>query len=313
MYTIGIDLGGTNIAVGLVNEEKQLVAKKSVPTQGRRPAEDIIRDMVQTALSLITENGLSEQDVSAIGIGCPGTVYNKSGVVIFTPNLPFRHTNLREAFRAYTSIPVFCGNDADAAALGEAYAGAAAGCSNAIMITLGTGVGGGIIINKHVYSGFNGAGGELGHMVIVCDGEPCNCGRRGCWEAYSSATGLIRMTRAAMKKHPESALWSFAPSLEDVSGRTAFDALRAEDPTAREVVDEYVFYLAAGLTNIINIFQPEVIILGGGVAKEGQFLIDMLMPQINRERYGKDVPLTQIRPAVLGNDAGIIGAAMLGF
>ena len=313
MVTIGIDLGGTNIAAGLVNEEKKLVAKKSVPTLGKRPAEEIIRDMAQLALSLIRENELSEREVSAIGIGCPGTVDPHTGEIIFTPNLPFRRTNVREAFREYTSIPVYCGNDADAAALGEAYAGAAAGCSSAVMITLGTGVGGGVIIDKHIVSGFNGAGGELGHMVIVKDGEPCNCGRRGCWEAYSSATGLIRMTKAAMEKHPESALWKFAPSLGEVNGRTAFDGLRAGDPAAKEVVDEYVSYLATGLTNIINIFQPEVILLGGGVAKEGQFLIDLLLPQIDRERYGKDVAKTQIKPAMLGNDAGIIGAAMLGY
>ncbi|MBQ4258093.1 MAG: ROK family glucokinase [Clostridia bacterium] len=312
-YTIGIDLGGTNIAAGLVSEGRKLICKKSVPTQGKRPAEEILRDMADVALSLIRENGLDGKDVTAIGIGCPGLVDSKNGVIVFTPNLPFRNTDVRKAFREYTEIPVYCGNDADSAALGEAYAGAAAGCDSAVMITLGTGVGGGIIINRHIYSGFNGAGGELGHMVIVKDGEPCNCGRRGCWETYSSATGLIRMTKTAMQAHPESGLWKLAPSLSEVSGRTAFDGLRAGDPTAKEVVDEYVSYLATGLTNIINIFQPEVILLGGGVAKEGQFLCDLLMPQINRERYGRDVPQTQIRPATLGNDAGIIGAAMLGY
>ena len=313
MYTIGIDLGGTNIAVGLVNEDKKLVAKKSSPTLTNRKIEEIIRDMALLSLDLIKENGLTEKDVSAIGIGSPGTVDGKNGVIIYSCNIPFDHTNVREAFKAYTSIPVYCGNDADVAALGEAYAGAAAGCDNAIMITLGTGVGGGVIINKHIVAGFNGAGGELGHMVIVHNGVPCNCGRKGCWEAYSSATGLIRMTREAMEKHPESGLWKLAPTLDDVNGKTAFDGLRAGDAVATGVVHEYVSYLATGLTNIINIFQPEVLCLGGGVAKEGQFLIDLLMPYIEKERYSKDVPQTAIKPAVLGNDAGIIGAAMLGF
>ena len=313
MYTIGIDLGGTNIAAGLVSEEKKLIAKKSIPTLPQRGADEIIRDMAQLALSLLSENGLTESDAAAIGIGAPGTVDRENGVIVYCNNLPFYHTGLREAFAAYTRIPVFCANDADAAALGEIHAGAAAGCSSAVMITLGTGVGGGIIIDRHIVSGFNGAGGELGHMVIVHGGVPCSCGRRGCWEAYSSATGLIRMTKEAMEKHPDSTLWTLAPTLEAVDGKTAFDAMRAGDAAAKKVVDEYASLLAAGLVNVINIFQPEVLLLGGGIANQGQLLIDLLMPHIIRERYSRDVPQTQIRPAVLGNDAGIIGAAMLSF
>jgi len=313
MYTIGIDLGGTNIAAGLVNEKAQLLAKKSIPTHAERPASEIIRDMATVSLDLIKEQGLKESDIGAIGIGSPGTVDGKNGVIIYSCNLPFNHTDMRKEFKQYTSIPVFCGNDADVAALGEAYAGAAAGCDSAIMITLGTGVGGGIIINKHIVAGFNGAGGELGHMVIVVDGVQCNCGRKGCWETYSSATGLIRMTKEAMQETKDTVLWEMAPSLNDVSGRHAFMAMRKGDAVGKAVVEKYCKYLAIGLTNIINIFQPEVLCLGGGVANEGQSLIDMLMPFIEQERYSKDIPQTVIKPAVLGNDAGIIGAAMLGF
>ncbi|MBE7000719.1 MAG: ROK family glucokinase [Clostridia bacterium] len=312
MYYIGIDLGGTNIAVGLVNEEMKLVATKSTPTLTNRDINDIIKDMAETTLALIAEQGLTEADVAAIGIGSPGTVDGKNGVIIYSCNIPFNHTNIREAFKAYTSIPVYCGNDADVAALGEAYAGAAAGCDHAIMITLGTGVGGGVIINKHIVAGFNGAGGELGHMVIEKDGAQCNCGRKGCWEAYSSATGLIRMTKEAMEKNKDSLMWKLAPTLDEVDGKTSFDAMKQGDEAAKQVVDTYCDYLACGLLNIINIFQPEVLCLGGGVAKQGQFLIDMLMPRIEKERYSKDIPQTTIKPAILGNDAGIIGAAMLG-
>ena len=268
--------------------------------------------MAETTLALIAEQGLTEADVAAIGIGSPGTVDGKNGVIIYSCNIPFNHTNIREAFKAYTSIPVYCGNDADVAALGEAYAGAAAGCDHAIMITLGTGVGGGVIINKHIVAGFNGAGGELGHMVIEKDGAQCNCGRKGCWEAYSSATGLIRMTKEAMEKNKDSLMWKLAPTLDEVDGKTSFDAMKQGDEAAKQVVDTYCDYLACGLLNIINIFQPEVLCLGGGVAKQGQFLIDMLMPRIEKERYSKDIPQTTIKPAILGNDAGIIGAAMLG-
>ena len=313
MYYIGIDLGGTNIAVGLVNEEKKLVMKKSRPTLTDRKIEEIIKDMAELALEVISDNGLKESDVGAIGIGSPGTVDGKNGVIIYSCNIPFDNTNIREEFKKYTSIPVYCGNDADVAALGEAYAGAAAGCDNAIMITLGTGVGGGVIINKHIVAGFNGAGGELGHMVIVHDGVQCNCGRKGCWEAYSSATGLARMTREAMLENRDSLLWEICPDIDKVEGKTPWDGLAKGDETAKKVIDTYVRYLATGLTNIINIFQPEVLCLGGGVAKQGQLLIDLLMPYIETERYSKGVPQTTIKPAVLGNDAGIIGAAMLGF
>lgn len=313
MYYIGIDLGGTNIAVGLVNDEKKLVYKKSRPTLTNRKIEEIIKDMAELALEVLRDNNIPESDVGAIGIGSPGTVDGKNGVIIYSCNIPFDNTNIREEFKKYTAIPVYCGNDADVAALGEAYAGAAEGCDSAIMITLGTGVGGGIIINKHIVAGFNGAGGELGHMVIVHEGVPCNCGRKGCWEAYSSATGLIRMTKEAMQETKETLLWEICPNIDDVEGKTAWDALAKGDKVAAAVIDKYVRYLATGLTNIINIFQPEVLCLGGGVAKQGQLLIDMLMPYIEKERYSKGIPQTVIKPAVLGNDAGIIGAAMLGF
>ena len=313
MYYIGIDLGGTNIAVGLVNDEKKLVYKKSRPTLTNRKIEEIIKDMAELALEVLRDNNIPESDVGAIGIGSPGTVDGKNGVIIYSCNIPFDNTNIREEFKKYTAIPVYCGNDADVAALGEAYAGAAEGCDSAIMITLGTGVGGGIIINKHIVAGFNGAGGELGHMVIVHEGVPCNCGRKGCWEAYSSATGLIRMTKEAMQETKETLLWEICPNIDDVEGKTAWDALAKGDKVAAAVIDKYIRYLATGLTNIINIFQPEVLCLGGGVAKQGQLLIDMLMPYIEKERYSKGIPQTVIKPAVLGNDAGIIGAAMLGF
>jgi glucokinase len=214
-------------------------------------------------------------------------------------------------------VPVFVDNDANAAALGEAVAGAAKGASSSVMITLGTGVGGGIIIDNKVYSGFNGAGGELGHIVIVKDGEQCSCGRRGCWEAYSSATALIRMTQQKLDECAASgrktAMADLVAKKGRVTGRTAFDSMRMGDEAAKEVVDSYLGYLACGLTNMINIFQPEILSIGGGVSGEGQSLIDALLPTIRKECYGGGtVKPTEIRIAQLGNDAGIIGAAVLG-
>jgi glucokinase len=209
-------------------------------------------------------------------------------------------------------IPVKIENDANAAAWGEACAGAARGTKNSVMITLGTGVGGGIIIDNKVFSGFNYAGGELGHIVIEVDGAPCSCGRRGCWEAYSSATALIRMTNEKLEECKQSGRATIMAKAERVSGRTACDAMRAGDEAAKEVYDKYIKYLASGLATIINIFQPEVISLGGGVSGEGQSLIDSLLPIVRKEQYGGGVvPMTELRIAKLGNDAGIIGAAML--
>ena len=203
-------------------------------------------------------------------------------------------------------------NDANAAALGEAVAGAARGSSNSIMVTLGTGVGGGIIIDGKIFTGFNHAAGEIGHIVIETNGALCGCGRRGCWEAYSSATALIRMTKEKIAECEKEGRYTVMSEAERVTGRTACDAMRAGDPAGKEVYDKYVYYLATGLANMINIFQPEIISLGGGVSNEGQSLIDALLPIIRKEQYGTDFLVnTQIRIAELGNDAGMIGAAMM--
>ena len=311
MYYIGIDLGGTNMKAALVNEACEIVAKKSIPTIAEHSADELVRDMANLSLDIVAEAGVAAADVKAVGIGIPGSVNSEAGVIIYTCNLPFRNTNIRKIFREVFDVPVFIGNDADCAALGEAFAGASKDCRHSMMITLGTGVGGGIIIDKKIYSGFNGIGGELGHMVIVYDGAPCGCGRKGCWEAYSSATGLIRMTGEAMDAHPESLMWKLC-SRDNVSGKTAFQAEAQGDAAAAEVVDKYVSYLACGISNIINIFQPEVLCIGGGVSKEGDNLLKRLVPKVEKECYNRDVEKTRICIATLGNDAGLIGAAMLG-
>jgi glucokinase len=314
MY-IGIDLGGTNIAAGLVNDKCEIVAKKSIPTRASRPVEDIIKDMALLARTLVQENGYKKDDIAWAGIGSPGTVDFENGVVIYANNIAFRNTPSAKIFREIYDIPVFLGNDANCAALGEAYAGAAKGCDCAVAITLGTGLGGGIIINRKIYAGFNGAGGELGHMVIVKDGAPCTCGRKGCWESYSSATGLIRMTVEAMKTDTEKKsllLETAGGSLENVSGRTAYLAAKRGDRLAISVVDKYHKYLACGIVNIINIFQPQVFCIGGGISNEGKYLLEPLKKLIFAETYTKDIPQTEIKLALLGNDAGIVGAAMLG-
>ena len=314
MYRIGVDLGGTNIAVGLVNEEMEIVVKKSLPTGADRPAEAIVADIATLCKDVCKEKGITVADVAAIGIASPGIANNETGVVEYANNLPFLKFPIARLLGEQVGMDrISIANDANAAAWGEAVAGAAKGSKNSIMITLGTGVGGGIIINDEIYCGFNCAGGELGHIVIEVDGAPCSCGRRGCWEAYSSATALIRMTNEKIEECRKTGRKSLMLDATKVSGRTACDAMRAGDEAGKEVYDKYIKYLASGLATIINIFQPEVISLGGGVSNEGQSLIDSLLPLIRKEQYGGGlVPLTDIRIAKLGNDAGIIGAAMLG-
>ena len=319
MYRIGIDLGGTNIAAAVVNNEFQIIKKKSIPTGKEREAALIMDDMAALCKSVCAEAGIDFSEIEAIGIASPGVANHTDGVVEYSCNLPFRKFPIcAELARRVGIDNIHVENDANAAAWGEAVAGAAKGTNSSVMITLGTGVGGGVIIDGQVFSGSNYAGTELGHIVIQVGGRQCGCGRRGCWEAYSSATGLINMTREKIEECEKAGRATVMTELVakhgKVSGRTAFDGYRAGDAAAKEVVDMYIEYLASGLTSMINIFQPEVLSIGGGISGEGQFLIDLVYPIINKERYGGDFvdKKTEIRIAELGNDAGIVGAAFLG-
>ena len=257
-------------------------------------------------------------DIDAIGIASPGVANHTDGYIEYCNNIYFRHFPICEIVSKATGVKeVHVENDANAAAWGEAVAGAAKGTESSVMITLGTGVGGGIIIDGKVYSGFNYAGAELGHIVIEHGGRSCSCGRQGCWEAYSSATALIKMTKEkldeCLEKGEATVMTELVEKKGKITGRTAFDAMRMGDKAGSEVVDTYIKYLACGITNIINIFQPQVVSIGGGVSNEGDSLIEAIMPIINNERYGHGfVVPTEIRIAKLGNDAGIIGAAFLG-
>lgn len=317
MYRIGVDLGGTNIAAGIVDEEYKLLLSDSVPTGAEREPALIVDDMAALCRRLCEKFGIALSDVASVGVATPGIANHDTGVVEYANNLPFRRLPLAQMLRDRLGIErVRIENDANAAAWGEAVAGAASGTSSSVMITLGTGVGGGIIIDNKVYSGFNYAGAELGHIVIHVGGEPCSCGRKGCWEAYSSATALIRMTREKIeeceKEGRATLMTQLAREKGKVSGRTAFDAKRKGDEAAAEVVEKYICYLAEGLANIVNIFQPEVISLGGGISNEGDYLLNLLLPEVHKRMYGGGIVSTpDIRIAKLGNNAGIIGAAML--
>ena len=314
MYTIGIDLGGTNIAAGLVDENYKIVRKASVETKAKREADEIVKDMAALCQKLCDDEGIKVTDIENVGIATPGTADRDNGIVNYANNLPFLYYPIADKLKEFFPVNnVTIANDADAAAYGEVVAGAGKGVKDFIMITLGTGVGGGMVIDGKLYSGSTFAGGELGHMVIVHDGVQCSYGRKGCWEAYSSATAIIRMTKEKMQECKDSAMWEYADGkLENVNGRTAFDCMRKGDAAAKEVVDTYISYLATGTANILNIFQPSVMAFGGGIANEKDNLIKPLDALVRKEVYcRKEEDRTQLRSAVLGNDAGIIGAAAL--
>lgn len=315
MYRLGIDLGGTNIVAGVVNKEYKIISKASCKTQVPRPESEICDSMAEVALKAIDKAKLTLDDISSIGIGVPGAVNPKTGVIEYSANLFFHNWEVVKMMQERIDKKIIIENDANAAALGEYLAGSAKGAKNAVAITLGTGVGGGIIINGKIYSGSNFAGAELGHMVIVKDGKECACGRHGCWETYASATGLINLTK--QKILSEKLDFSYMLKLCDgdinkVTGKTAFTAMVDGDPAATEVVDEYVGYLATGIVNIINIFQPDVLCVGGGVSNQGENLLGPVRAIVEKERYTKhNDNQTIICQASLGNDAGIIGAAYL--
>lgn len=310
-YYIGIDLGGTNIAAGVVDSEFKILAKASTPTNRPRSCREICADMAAVSLKAVAEAGLTLDDIESVGIGAPGQINSDDGVIVYSNNLDFYNEPVAEYIREYIGKPVYVENDANAAAYGEFVAGSAKGTHDAVCITLGTGVGGGIIIGDKIYSGFNYGGAEIGHMVIDINGPKCSCGRNGCFEVFSSATGLIRMTKEAMDAHPESKMHEMMG--DHVSGRLAFNAMRAGDEAAKGVVDKYIRHLAAGIANTINIFQPEILCIGGGVCNEGDALMAPLRDAVREEIYTKrSSKNTEIVRASLGNDAGLIGAAFLG-
>ncbi len=319
MYTLGIDLGGTNIAIGLCDGEFKIIDKISVPTPAQDGADAVTLAMANTAKKLIEKNGLSACDIEYAGMAVPGSIDPEQGVVEYCNNIPFCDYPIADKFKEILPVKqVYVENDANAAALGEAMQGSAKGADTSIMITLGTGVGGGIILGGKIFKGgINAAGAEIGHTVIKAGGRLCTCGRRGCFETYASATALKNATSEKLKElealRLDSAMFGIVKKYGKVNGRVAFDASRLGDKYGQAIVDEYIYYLAEGITNMINIFQPAIISIGGGVSGEGEYLLAPLREAVERDQYTRlKKAKTQIVTATLGNDAGIIGAAALG-
>lgn len=312
MKYIGIDVGGTNLVAGVVDAQGNMLDKVSHPVDKMMPAEDLCRELARLAKKVSEMSEIPLDDIGAVGVGLPGIVDNKRGVVIQTPNMPFQDTPFRELFQSVWEVPVFLANDANCAAIGEYWAGAAKGCDPAVVVTLGTGIGGGLIANGKLFTGFADSGMEIGHMIIHPNGVLCGCGCRGCWEQYGSATALIRLTRTEMERNPHSVLWELCGGDRGkVQGRTAFAAARLGDESAKRVLALYLQGLSIGLINLVNMLQPEIICLGGGVSNaEDDLLLDPLRKLVQEGVFDRHVPI-RLEKASLGNDAGVVGAALL--
>ncbi len=310
MYNIGIDLGGTNIAAGMVDETGKILIKGSMPTNRERPTDEIVSDMALLAKKLIDDSAIDISSICSVGIGCPGTVNLETGEIIYSNNIPMEHYQMANKFKEHLDLPVRIDNDANCAALGE-YTVNGNNSSVFVLITLGTGVGGGVIMNGKIFHGFNGAASEPGHITLVSGGKQCTCGKKGCWEAYASATALISQTEEAMALNKNSIMYDIAKCEGKVSGQTAFEAAKRGDSAAEQVVKNYIRYLADGIVSIENVFQPEIIAIGGGISKEGDYLLKSVREYTSDNGFNKYMKKTNIVAAKLFNDAGIIGAAML--
>ncbi len=313
MYQIGIDIGGTNVKIGLLDETLELTAEASIPFP-HTTAVDMAKKIRAAVLALLEERNASLSGVESLGAVVPGSIDASGETVLDAHNLDFHDVPLRRLLQEqFPGIPVYIANDANGAALAELYKGAFVGCKTGVLLTLGTGLGGGINLNGKMFNGGMNHGVELGHAYLVDGGEPCTCGNHGCVERYCSATAIIRMAKEAVAQHPESAiLTAVNGDASAINAKVVFDAAKAGDEVALTVFREYVSYLSQAISSIMQFLDPEVVVLGGGVSKAGAFLLDAVRAEVPKYLLFKMMPHARIELAKLGPDAGIIGAAMLG-
>ena len=314
-YSAAIDLGGTNIGIGIVSEEGELVFKTSVPVEDNKNPVALLTQMAEGTKKCIEECGIEKENIVFVGIGVPGLIKGPKGPVILAANINWHNVDAVSFLEEKIGLPVYLGNDADCAAMGEYHSGSGKQYQSLIMITLGTGIGGGAVFDGKLFPGFNGFGGEYGHIPLVHNGVQCGCGKKGCFEVYGSANALKRETREAAEQHPESLIWEMCEGdLDNIGGRTAFDAADQGDETGKAVVEQYIDYLADGISGIVNMFRPEVVLLGGGVSNQGASLLDPLNEKVAKLCVANEtIEAPKVIKASLGNSAGIIGAGLLGF
>ena len=306
MY-IGIDLGGTNIDAGLVSEEGVITLRKSIPTRAERGSAEVIKDIIRLIKMLSESNS-----VQSIGVGVPGTVIREKGIVNFACNINFHNVHLVHELNQQFDFPVYLDNDANCAALGEAVCGAAENFDTSLMVTIGTGIGGGFVINNRIYRGFNGAAGEIGHMVIETKGLDCACGRKGCFEKYASSSALVEEAKRKFKNQGDTILQDMTSgNIDKLNGEMIFSAAKQGDHFSLSLIDRYTFYLSEGLANLISIFEPEIMVIGGAICRQWEYLLTPLREKVYNNIYSRTLPKTKIKASVLGSDSGIIGASQL--
>ena len=313
MVYLGVDLGGTGIKVGLVTEKGEILAKGQTPTKRERPYQEIIEDIANLCKRVVKDAKADMTDVGAIGVGVPGICDPKTGVIPFCTNLGWHEVPFVAEMQKHIMKPVIVDNDATVAGFAESIAGVSAGSESSVFLTLGTGVGGAIILNGKPFSGAHGVGSELGHLIIRMDGDPCNCGNAGCFERYASATAIIRMAKEVLADYPNSRILARVNGdVSRINAKTVIDCAKEGDEAALKAFHQYVKGLATGIVSIIHMFDPEVIALGGGVSMAGDFLLNAVRKEIPKMVMYKTMPFARIELAQLGADAGIIGAALLG-
>ena len=313
MVRVGVDVGGTGVKIGVLNKMQEILDWVTIPTRVERPWQEVVRDIARGVVEILEKNAIPIENCEGVGAGVPGTIDKEKGIVRYANNLGWTDVPFVEGMNKYLSLPVYIANDADCAALGEIKNGAAKNCRDAVMLTLGTGVGGGVVLNGEIFEGRLTGGCELGHMVVEMDGELCTCGRRGCLETCVSATAVVRNTKRKMEQYPDSLLWEMCDGdIDKITVSHPFLAEREGDKAASEVVEEFVRQLTAGIVNIVNIFRPEKVILGGGIADGGFIPVEKIAENLQRENYGGDSNvMPDVTSAVLGNRAGMTGAANL--
>ncbi len=312
-YYLGLDVGGTNLAAAIVDDNYQIIERLKIPSNAHRSTAEIIDNMVEVSRGVVAKSGLEISQISSWGIGMPSCINIKTNLLVHANCFGWKNMPIYDHLEGKLPLPFFIENDANCAVYGEALAGAAQGYKDVLMLTLGTGVGGGIIIDGKIYTGADNMGAELGHTKLVYDGELCTCGQKGCLEAYCSLTALLRVTKKTLKLYPQS---DFAKMVDEqnieFNGEIIFEAAKKGDPTASGIIEQYIKHLAAGLSTFITIFRPSIIVLGGGIANSGDFLFNPLREEVYKATFGADmIGVPPIVGAKLGNDAGIIGAALL--
>ncbi len=311
MYYIGIDLGGTTIKGGIVTEDGKIISSISEPTMPKREDYEIIKSIAQLSLNLIKKENLNISDIYSIGIGAPGLVDSKNKIISTSSNINFNNTNVEKEMKKHISLPIYLENDANCATIAEFICGSMKGYDSGVMLTIGTGVGGGVILDNKLAKGSYIGEGELGHTIVdYTNGEYCGCGQKGCLETFCSANSIIKYAKHLLNDKTDSKILNFATSFDDITAKNVFDAYDLGDDIATQAIKRFNTYLAIGIVNFINIFKPAIISIGGGASARGEKLTIPVEKIAKKMIYGNSFE-TKIVPAILGNDAGIIGAAMI--